>query len=243
MPAARERSILAPMVAATVVSYPLGLWLGSRWLLPVLNTIPAYAAMVVLLRRGRRDRAVAATLAWAATLAVVGTLSFRFWPQAPDALVLNGPQYRDEMFRWIRTGVGREGSPRLFLPQHLLHLAAFVAIGLASVSAGSILMGALLMNQMSFYVASLAKAGVPGWAVAFLGWQPWAIARVAAFSTLGVLLAEPLLFRLYPAARARLKGSKGAAYVMAAMSGILLDWFLKALLAPLWGRWLRALLP
>ena len=30
---------------------------------------------------------------------------------------------------------------------------------------------------------------------------------------------------------------------MAAMSGILLDWFLKALLAPLWGKWLRALLP
>jgi hypothetical protein len=27
------------------------------------------------------------------------------------------------------------------------------------------------------------------------------------------------------------------------MSGILADWFLKFLLAPTWGRWLRALLP
>ena len=173
------------------------------------------------LRKGERGGAVRAMLWWAAALALVGTIAFVWWPAPVGPLVVNGPEYRDEMFRWIRTGVGREGSLRLFLPQHLLHLAAFVAIGLVSVSAGAILMGALLMNQMSFYVASLARAGVPAWAVTLLGWQPWAIARVAAFATLGVLLAEPLLFRLYPAARARLKGSKGAAYVVAAISGIL----------------------
>ena len=259
MPAARERSILAPMVAATVVSYPLGLWLGSRWLLPVLNTIPAYAAMVVLLRRGRRDRAVAATLAWAATLAVVGTLSFRFWPQAPDALVLNGPQYRDEMFRWIRTGAGSEGSLRLFLPQHLLHLAAFVALSLATASAASIFMGALLMNYMDFYVASLARAGVPGWGATLLGWQPWAICRVAAFCILGVVLSEPLLSRLAPYPYDGLRGAWGVrgakatkspgnppvrpSWVAIAAAGILADWVLKAALAPTWGSWLRALLP
>ena len=76
-----------------------------------------------------------------------------------------------------------------------------------SVSAGAIVMGALLMNQMSFYVAALAKAGVPAWGVALLGWSPWAIARVAAFATLGVLLAEPLFARVFPAARSRLKAS------------------------------------
>jgi hypothetical protein len=237
------RNDLAVLLVATLVSYPLGLAIGQPLLLPALNALPAYIVLVHRLRKGERGGAVRAMLWWALALALVGTLAFSFWPSPLDGVVLNGPGYREEMFRWIRTGVGREGSPRLFLPQHLLHLAAFVAIGLASVSAGAILMGALLMNQMSFYVASLAKAGVPGWAVVFLGWQPWAISRVAAFATLGVLLAEPLLFRLYPAARARLKGSKGAAYVMAAMTGILVDWFLKALLAPLWGRWLRGLLP
>jgi hypothetical protein len=30
---------------------------------------------------------------------------------------------------------------------------------------------------------------------------------------------------------------------VAAMSGLLTDWFLKFLLAPTWGQWLRALLP
>jgi hypothetical protein len=241
MPAARERDVMAVMVVATLVSYPLGLWLGSRWLLPLLNTIPAYAAMAVLLRRGRRDRAVAAMLAWAATLAVVGTLFFRFWPAPPDALVFNGPRYRDEMFHWIRTGQGTEGSLRLFLPQHLLHLVAFVALCLATASAASIFMGALLMNYMDFYVASLARAGVPGWAATLLGWQPWAICRVAAFCILGVVLSEPLLSRLLKYPYEGLRGARRWIYFAAA--GILADWVLKATLAPAWGRWLRALLP
>jgi hypothetical protein len=180
---------------------------------------------------------------WAAALALVGTCAFAFWPQPVGPSVVTGPEYQQEMFRWIRTGVGRESSPRLFLPQHLLHLAAFVAIGLATASAGAILMGALLMNRMSYYVASLAHAGVPAWGVTLLGWSPWSISRVAAFATLGVLLAEPLLVRLSQKARAHLKARGRGAWVMAAMSGILADWFLKALFAPLWGRWLRGLLP
>src|SRR5262249_56349221 len=89
------------------------------------------------------------------------TTTFALWPAPPDGLVLNGPAYRDEMFRWIRTGEGREGSPRLFLPQHLAHLAAFVALSLATASTLSILLGAVLMNFMAFYVASLFRAGKP----------------------------------------------------------------------------------
>jgi len=84
---------------------------------------------------------------------------------------------------------------------------------------------------------------MPSWAVTLLGWQPWAIARVAAFCALGVLLAEPLVSLVFPSAKERLKASTRAAYIVAAMSGILTDWFLKFLLAPTWGRWLRALLP
>jgi len=236
------RNDLAILLVASLVSYPLGLALGQPWLLPILNALPAYIVLVHRLRKGERGGAVRAMLWWAAALALVGTIAFVWWPAPVGPVVLNGPEYKQEMFTWIRTGVGREGSPRLFLPQHLLHLAVFVAIGLASASAGAILMGALLMNQMSYYVASLARAGVPAWAVTLIGWQPWAIARVAAFATLGVLLAEPLLLRLFPAAREKLRIGR-AAYVMAAMSGILADWFLKALLAPLWGHWLKALLP
>jgi hypothetical protein len=142
------------------------------------------------------------------------------------------------MFHWIWTGEGAEGNWRLFLPQHLVHLAAFVVLCLATASLASITMGAVLMNYMAFYVSSLARAGAPTWAVVLVGWQPWALCRVAAFSTLGVVLAEPLLVRLGVAPRMPGRGR----YVAWAAAGILADWMLKAALAPTWGLWLRALL-
>src|SRR5262245_54746666 len=132
---------LAGLVALTALSYPLGLALGQAWLLPLLNTLPAYTLMALLLRRGQRGRAVLTTLVWAAALAVCGTLSFAHWPSDPGPLVLNGPAYREEMFHWIRTAEGSEGNWRLFLPQHLAHLGLFLVLSLATASAVSTCMG------------------------------------------------------------------------------------------------------
>src|SRR5262245_46174245 len=228
------------LLAATLVSYPLGLWIGVPWLLPLLNALPAYTLMVVRLRREERGGAVAAMLIWAAALAVCGTLVFALWPSDPGPAVVNGPAYRQEMFRWILSGEGSEGSPCLFLPQHLVHLAAFVVLSLLTASSVSIFMGAVLMNYMAYYVASLARAGVPAGSVLLFGWQPWALSRVAAFCTLGAVLAEPLLSRL---AAYRYPGLRGARpFLWAAGAGILADWLLKAWLAPSWGLWLRAAL-
>ena len=187
----------------TIVSYPLGLWLGVPWLLPVLNALPAYAVLVNRLRRGERGGAVRAMLWWALTVALTGTVLFIWWPRPLDTVVIHGePPTRTQMFHWIRSGQGAEGNIRQFLPQHLLHLAAFMLLGVLTASAGAIVMGALLMNYMSYYVAALAKAGVAPWAVMLLGWQPWAITRVAAFCTIGVLLAEPLACRACSRTRA-----------------------------------------
>ncbi|MGE0455458.1 MAG: hypothetical protein AB7O37_14860 [Vicinamibacteria bacterium] len=229
------------LALAMVVAYPLGLALGQPWLLPILNTAPAYVLMLRRLRRGDRRGAVRLMLAWAVALAVIGTVFFALWPSDPGPIVLAGPAYREEMFRWIATGLGSEGDPRLFLPQHVAHLAGFVALSLATASSLSILLGAVLMNYMDYYVASLARAGAPAWAALFLGWQPWAICRVAAFCTLGVVLAEPLLAALGRCARPSLRDLRP--WLAAAAAGILADWVLKALLAPMWGLWLRALLP
>jgi len=158
----------------------------------------------------------------AAALALVGTVVFVWWPEPIGRLVLNGPAYKSEMFTWIRTGRGRREHPPL-PPEHLVKLGAFIVVGLGTGSAGALLMGAVLMNYMSYYVAALAKAGVPPWAVTLLGWQPWTIARVAAFATLGVLLAEPLATLVFPSAKEKLKAGTPAAYIVAAMSGILAD--------------------
>ncbi len=237
------RNDLIVLLLATLVSYPIGLGLRQPWLLPVLNALPAYVVLVHRLRKGERGGAVRAMLWWAAALALVGTVAFVWWPEPMGRLVVHGPAYKSEVFSWIRTGRGAEGNIRLFLPNYLVHLGAFIVAGLGTGSAGAIFMGAVVMNYMSYYVAALAKAGVPPWAVTLLGWPPWAIARAAAFATLGVLLAEPLVTLVFPNAKAKLKAGTRAAYIVAAMSGILTDWFLRFLLAPTWGRWLRALLP
>jgi hypothetical protein len=229
------------LLLATLASYPIGLAVGVPWLLPVLNSAPAWALMAALLVRGQRRAAVAAMLAWAAAMAVFGTAAFALWPRPVDDLVLNGPAYRDEMFGWIRTGSGRESSPRLFLPQHGAHLALFAAISLASASLLSIAMGAVLMNYMSFYVAALARAGAPAWAVVLFGWQPWALCRVAAFATLGAVLAEPLLMRVLRRPYGGLRAARP--YLMAAAAALVADVALKAALAPWWGRILRGVLP
>jgi hypothetical protein len=228
---------LALLVLVTAVSYPVGLLAGHPWILPALNTLPAYLAMLERLRAQDRRGAVVSVLVWAVTLAVFGTLSFALWPGPLEATILNGRAYRDEMFVWICTGVGREGNVRQFLPEHLLHLAGFVVLCLATASAFSILMGAVLMNYMAFYVASLFRAGVPAATVLAFGWQPWAICRVAAFCVLGAVLAEPLLSRVL---RYRYDGLRAAQpYLLAAAAGIVLDWLLKAALAPAWGLVLR----
>ena len=229
------------VVLATMASYPLGLLAGGGVILPVLNTVAAYLAMTLLLRRGERAKAVALMLAWAATLAISGTVIFARWEPPPDALVLNGPAYRDEMFHWIRTGAGREGTPAEFIPQHVLHLAAFVVLSLATASAASMFLGAALMNYMGFYVASLARAGAPAGDVAAWGWQPWAICRVAAFVVLGVVLSEPLLARIRPYRHDGLRAARP--YLIAAAAGIAADWILKAALAERWRTALAAALP
>jgi hypothetical protein len=229
------------MAALTALSYPLGLALASRWLLPVLNTAPAFVLMAQRLRAGDRYGAVRLTLLWALVLGVCGTVSFACWPRDPQDVVLHGAAYRDEMFRWIRTGEGAEGHVRQFLPQHLVHLAAFLTLSVLSASVVSMSMGAVLMNYMSYYVASLARAGTPVYAVLLLGWQPWAIVRVGAFCALGTVLAGPLLSRVLGYRDAGLAAWRPV--LSGALAGILADWTLKALLAPQWGLWLRAALP
>lgn len=240
VPLRRDTVWLAGVIA---LSYPLGLAIEPRYLLPLLNALPAWWLMARRLRAGDLRGAVLLMLVFPLALAFIGTLSLALWP-TPDGLipaVFNAQEYREEMFQWIRTGVGTEGEWRLFLPMHVTHLIAFVVVSLLTGSLVSITGGAVLTNYMDGYVASIHRAGAPLWATIFFGWQPWAICRVAAFCILGVVLAEPVLSRAFDyKARA---WSETRPFVMTAAVLILADWVLKAALAPTWGRILHDALP
>ena len=231
------------LVGAIALSYPLGLAVDPRFLLPALNALPAWWVMTRRLRAGDLKGAIFLMLVFPLALAVFGTVCFASWP-TPDDLtprVINGPEYREEMFHWIRFAGGTEGNWRLFLPLHLAHLIGFVGVSLLTGSLVSIGGGAILTNYMNGYVASIHRAGAPLWATVFFGWQPWAICRVAAFCILGVVLSEPVLSRVFryqaqPWRRVR-------PFVLAALGLILADWTLKATLAPTWGRILNSAIP
>ena len=223
-------ALLAPPALALAVA------IGGQAGLPILATAAVYPLMAHLVLRGRVAAAVVAVLLWALTLSASIIALSALSPGSAAGLVFHGAAYRDEMFRYIREGYGRESDPALFVPQHLLHLAGFVVLSLISGGLLGILMGAILVGYMSYYVGALVGAGGAPLTAWLLGWPPWAILRMVAFVMLGVALSRPLLLAM--SRRQASFGDWRSLYVAAAAL-LLSDVVLKALLAPAWAGLLR----
>lgn len=214
--------VLVPPLTFALVA--LGFYLGSRIALPLLEAVPAWVAMVRLLRERRRASAVALMMIWGVSLGASLTfLSYRY-PMASWKAIWHGEEYASEMVHWVDTGEGSESRPRIFVPQHALHLAIYAFLCLISASFLGILMGALLMGYMSCYVATLARSSQRPLLASLLGWHFWSVVRVASFILLGVLLAEPLLSRI---ARYDPRYGRRRLLFALACAGILLDVALK----------------
>jgi hypothetical protein len=195
--------------------------------------------MIAALRRREVTRGIAWMLVWAAAMAVCSTLLSYGAPDLTDTLFINGAAYRREMFAWVWTGVGRESDPSRFIPNHLFHAAVFCALSIATGSVLSMPMGALLMNYMGHYVGALAATSRQPAVTMILGWVPWAIVRIVSFVALGVVLGGPVLSRV---ARFEFKLRDHQRIIALACIGLVVDIVMKALLAPVWQRWLKALL-
>jgi len=232
----------ALLFGATLASYLLGFGLGSRFLLPLLNTVPAYFFLATRLRRGERMRALGGMFLWAASLIVLGTLMCALFPERAEKVIINGVAYRDTMLQWIATGEGEESHPSQFLPTHALHLALYIPVALLTAGAGGMLMGSVLTNYMDFFVASLALRSASPFLVALLAWFPWSLLRVGGYVILGVLAAEPLLLRLGRTSSKVPEGSQRRRLLAVAAALLMGDVVVKSLLAPRWGAMLSGLL-
>ena len=230
--------VLLPTLGAPLAAI-LGVASGLPALPPILAAACVYPSFALLLLRGRRGAAIAAALLWAASLSATFIVLTHRDPARTGAAILAGPAYRDEMLAYVRTGTGRETEPARFLPQHLLHLAGFAALTLVSGGLLGLVLGAILVGFMSYYVGSLTLGAAP-LRGALLGWPPWAVLRVAAFVLLGAVLARPLLGR---AAGRALPAAGERRILVAAAALLVLDAILKALLAPAWAEILRPCLP
>ena len=227
------------LVALSPLAAVIGFAVGSRLLLPILCAAPAYAAMLVLLFTRTRSEAIAAMLLWAALHGAIMTVLCTARPERASAIIVHGPAYWQEMSLWVESGRGRESEPSRFLPQHLMHAAAFVGLSLATASALSIAFGGLLMNYMAYYVAhvGIETPSHPTLA-AIIAWHPWSIVRIASYVILGVCFAEPLLTRLRGAP---VDPQPVRPWVIAGLSGLALDVGLKLILAPHWPALLRSM--
>lgn len=205
-------------------------------MLPLLGAAAAYPFFAAELARGRPSKAVSLMLLWALFVSVAVILATLLFPTRAAGVVWKGTEYTAEMLGWIRTGIGPEGAPSLYLPQHAIHFAVFCAVCLLSAGLGGLVMGAALLNYMNFYVAELIREAANPTLAACLGWPPWAILRVCGFIFASVPLSA-LLLRRFRCWRVHPKTSYWRYYLWG-LGLVILDAILKAVLAPYWRRFL-----
>lgn len=228
--AARARLLLA----ATVFVPALALVPYGGWALGVVAPLTVYGWFRRRVRFGDYLGAWAIGMAWAGLLSLGVVLLVELAPDAAARGVVYGEPYREEMFGWIATGAGREATPAEFLPQHLLHLGAFVLLTWVSGGYLGLVLGAFLVAYMSYFVGSYAVAVDALLLGPVVAWVPWSVLRVAAFVLLGAVFARPLLVREpWPFAR------REAVLLGLALSGIVGDLVIKTLAAPAYGLFLR----
>jgi hypothetical protein len=228
--AARARLLLA----ATVLVPALALVPFGGWAVGLAAPLTVYGWFRRRVRFGDYLGAWGIGLAWGALLSLGVVLLVYFAPEAAARGIVFGEPYREEMFGWIATGTGREATPAEFLPQHLLHLTAFVILTWVSGGYLGLVLGAFLVAYMSYFVGSYAVAVDAPVLGALAAWVPWSVLRVAAFVLLGVVFAKPLLVRRWWPFERREKVLLGLA-----LSGIVGDVAIKALAAPAYGVFLR----
>jgi hypothetical protein len=227
--------LLTPLLPWIAV-LPLG-----RYVLPLVAPLTVYAAFASRVRARRYVAAWALGMAWAALLSAGVIALTELRPVVAGKVILHGPAYQQEMFHWIGTGSGKETTPAQFVPEHMVHLGAFVLLALVSGGYLGLVLGAFLMGYMSFFVGSYA-ARVGPVTGALAGWVPWSVVRVAAFVLLGAVLARPLLVRRREPESWLRFGRREWTLLGLAAAGIVVDLAMKILLAPAYGDFLRRLL-
>jgi hypothetical protein len=214
----------------------LTLFVGCRWLLPLAQAIPAWLVLVDALRRGRPWRGVALMLFWAACASVVTIELSLYAPAAAEKAILRGATYREEMFTWIRTGVGTEGDFTRFFPEHMQHYGLTLGLSFASAGLLGLSLGAVLLNYMNFYVAELVRASASPTLASLIGWPIWSCLRVIGFVLGAIAAAHFPLGRLLR----RAPWDRRTALMMlgASLAFVAADLAVKALLGPFWRQWL-----
>lgn len=169
-------------------------------------------------------------LIWAILISFMGVLITNIEPDLMTELVFRGADYKEEMWEWLETGGGAEGTISIFFPQHMFHLGIFI---LGTVLSGGFLglfMGSVLLNYMNYYVGIIGINSSSS-IVMFFGWPPWAILRVVGYIILAVAFSKPLYALLR---REKIYNRRLLGYFFVGIMLIICDIIIKYLLADVW---------
>lgn len=226
-----KRSILGYLFLAALLG-SASILTGWRWLPPLLQATLIFPLYLYFIVNRERAKAVGHMLLWALVTTVATIVITVIWPERAQEAIVRGAEYRDEMFYWIDTGIGPESEPSQFVPQHALYYAVFLVINLLTLGWGGLMMGAVLLNYMNFYVGDLILgAAHPEMAAAF-GWPPYAVIRVIGYVCGAVALAD--LFVSVILRRNVWERSVTRKFMGWSLALVLLDIGVKAVLAPHW---------
>jgi len=202
-----ERSIplwillIGVTVLFTLVGFLLGAYIHPVLLL-LFSSIPIYPIYLSQFKVQEYRKAITLVFVWAITSSIIIILLAIGYSSLASSSILSGSSYQMEMFQWIATGVGPEGDPSTFIPQHAINAVAFTILSFASAGFLSLLFGAYQMNYMNYYVGILlSRVSNPTLnnvvAVAAFSWPIYAIIRVIGFISLGVATTIPLSNRIF----------------------------------------------
>ena len=187
------RFALIYTVCVVVITHLIAFTVPGKWLLPIISSLGAYWIFAAPLRKGDYAGAVRMAVLWALVTSLVQILLARWAPNYMETQIIRGASYRDEMFRWVTTGEGPEGNITLFLPVHVRHFFIFCLLSLLSGGYLGLMMGAVLLGYMNYYVGSLIAACDGSNVAVFMGWSVWAVLRVIGYIVAGTALGSILV--------------------------------------------------
>jgi len=215
-----------------VVGFRIGWRIGRRVALPLVQAALGWVAFVLAWTTVGVAWAAASVEAWAIGTTVASVYVFLGHPREADERVMHAARYRAQMLAWLETGRGPETRPLETAGRHLREVIWYTAAAVATANYGSIAMGAVLLNEMNVYVATLLRAAKRMGRVLLFAWNVWSVVRVAAYVLIGASAAAPL-FRL-----AGWRADAGSVWALAVCGaiGVVVDYALKLALARPCGR-------
>ena len=176
-----------------VVGFRMGWRFKSRAALPVVQGALGWTAFLVAWSFVGPYWAALAAGAWAVGTSLASIYVFFRSPAEADQRVVRAAEYRASMLDWLATGRGPESRPAATLAQHAREVIWYTAAAMLTGNLASLVMGAVLLNYMNAYVATLLRAATHTARVALLAWNVWSLVRVAAYLAIGAASAGPLL--------------------------------------------------